>query len=294
MARNKSSYVPDADDAEHFFQPLALSAEVTIAAKHMLKLKALEVTVGAIASVRGAVGSMGWIVLDPAPEIELIDVDIHSSDTEHQGKAKAKTPRTVDPADGDEADGGDEIEAVADASAMRVSMHGNPMHRRPQALNEAAADASATRTSAAHVAADLVLSPSDKKRRDSHFAAKDKRRLKKRERLDNLKDLAAIADEGANCEEETRAADDGGIYTQTQFIEHYGGTAEWDAAAATSPPLREKVEAEERDAVCARLRERLERMRRGEMRRRRRGGAVLRRGLLSTHPGAHEGKIVGL
>jgi hypothetical protein len=101
-------------------------------------------------------------------------------------------------------------------------------------LNEAAADASATRTSAAHVAADLVLSPSDKKRRDSHFAAKDKRRLKKRERLDNLKDLAAIADEGANCEEETRAADDGGIYTQTQFIEHYGGTAEWDAAAALS------------------------------------------------------------
>ena len=33
-----------------------------------------------------------------------------------------------------------------------------------------------------------------------------------------------------------------------------------------------EVEAEERDAVCARLRERLERIRRGEMRRRRRGG----------------------
>jgi hypothetical protein len=30
--------------------------------------------------------------------------------------------------------------------------------------------------------------------------------------------------------EETRVADDGGMYTQTEFIEHYGGTAEWDAA----------------------------------------------------------------
>ena len=75
-------------------------------------------------------------------------------------------------------------------------------------------------------------------------------------------------------DEETRAADDGGLYTQTQFIEHYGGTAEWDAAetregedgfqykkadfiehfsgtaewdaaTATPPPLREKIEMDE-------------------------------------------------
>ena len=59
---------------------------------------------------------------------------------------------------------------------------------------------------------------------------KDRRQLKKRER------------------EETRVADDGGMYTQTEFIEHYGGTAEWDAAETrkgedgfqyTKPPLRE-------------------------------------------------------
>ena len=226
MASGETSHVPDADDAEHFFQPLAPSAEVKIAAKHMLKLKALEVTVGAIASVRGAVGSMGWIVLDPAPEIELIDVDIHS-DPEHQGKVKVKTPGTVNPAyrpqvlaDGDEADGGDEIEAVADGSATRASMRGNPMHQRPQALDEAAASD-----------LDLDKSPSDKKRRESHFTAKDRRRLKKRERLDKLKDRAATSNAGANREEEeTRAADDGGIYTQTQFVEHYGGTSEWDAA----------------------------------------------------------------
>jgi hypothetical protein len=46
--------------------------------------------------------------------------------------------------------------------------------------------------------------------------------------------------------EETRVADDGGMYTQTEFIEHFGGTAEWDAAETrkgedgfTKPPLRE-------------------------------------------------------
>ena len=41
-------------------------------------------------------------------------------------------------------------------------------------------------------------------------------------------DAAAASD--LDLEEETRAADDGGIYTRTQFIEHYGGTTEWDAA----------------------------------------------------------------
>jgi len=114
-------------------------------------------------------------------------VAIHSSGPEHQGKAKVNTPRTVDPADGDEADGGDEIEAVADGSTTRTSMHSNPMHQRSQVLDEDAADASATtRTSATHAnpmhqmqalddaaASDLDLdeSPSDKKRRESDFAA---------------------------------------------------------------------------------------------------------------------------
>ena len=43
---------------------------------------------------------------------------------------------------------------------------------------------------------------------------------------------AAIADAGAIREkkEETRVSDDGGMYTQSQFVEHFGGTAEWDAA----------------------------------------------------------------
>ena len=50
-----------------------------ISAKRMLKPHASEITVGAIASVRGAVGSMGWIVLDPSPQIELIDADIYVS-----------------------------------------------------------------------------------------------------------------------------------------------------------------------------------------------------------------------
>jgi hypothetical protein len=81
--------VPDDEDIEHFFRPLALSAEVTIAAKHMLKLKALAITVGAIDSARGAVGSMGWIVLDPAPEIELINVAIHSGSK----RVNVKTPK---------------------------------------------------------------------------------------------------------------------------------------------------------------------------------------------------------
>ena len=48
-------------------------------------------------------------------------MDIHSSDTEHQG-SEGQMPRTVNPADGDEADGGDEIEAVEDGSATRTSM----------------------------------------------------------------------------------------------------------------------------------------------------------------------------
>ena len=150
-----------------------------------------------------------------------------------------------------------EMEAVADGSAMRVSMHGNPMHQ-PQALDEAAASD-----------LDLDISQSDKKRRGSHFAAKDRRRLKKRERLDTLKGSALPIPAGWTARtsttsgkqyfhhrdsgqtswihpasdhtkdrrqlkkrerEETRADDDDGIYTRSQFIEHYGGTAEWDAA----------------------------------------------------------------
>merc|ERR1712127_587214 len=91
-ASGEPSNVPDADGAEHFFQPLALSADVTIAAKRMLKVNAIAVTVGAIESAHGAVGSMGWIVLDPAPEIEIIGVDLHSSGPEHQGKVN--TPST--------------------------------------------------------------------------------------------------------------------------------------------------------------------------------------------------------
>jgi hypothetical protein len=48
---------------------------------------------------------------------------------------------------------------------------------------------------------------------------------------------AAIADAGAIREkkEETRVSDDGGMYTQSQFVEHFGGTAEWNAVAARLP-----------------------------------------------------------
>ena len=134
---------------------------------------------------------MGWIVLDPAPEIEIIGVDIHSSGPEHHGKAKVETPRTVHLADGDEANGGDTIEAVADGSAARARMHYNPLHRRPQVLDEAAPGASATRSSVAHVipmhppqaldeaaASDLNPdeSPSDRTRRESHVQRTRERR----------------------------------------------------------------------------------------------------------------------
>ena len=58
---------------------------------------------------------------------------------------------------GDETDGVDEIEAVGDGNATRASMHGNPVHQRPQALSETVADASATRTSVEH--ASLTVGP---------------------------------------------------------------------------------------------------------------------------------------
>ena len=41
---------------------------------------------------------------------------------------------------------------------------------------------------------------------------------------------------------ETRKGEDGFQYTQTEFIEHHSGTGEWDAAAASMLPLREKLE----------------------------------------------------
>jgi len=89
---------------------------------------------------------MGWIVLDPAPEIELIDVDIHSSDP----------PQVL--VGGDEANGVVKMEAVGDGSATRASMQGNRVHQyRPQATDDAATGDSATRTSVEHVS--LAVSP---------------------------------------------------------------------------------------------------------------------------------------
>jgi hypothetical protein len=72
----------------------------------------------------------------------------------------------------------DEAHAHRRAARMGVAQRANPMHQ-PQALVEA-------------TASDLNLddkSPSEKKRRESHFAAKDKR-LKKREQLDEIEVVA--------------------------------------------------------------------------------------------------------
>ena len=50
----------------------------------------------------------------------------------------------------------------------------------------------------------------------------------------------AILAEAPDALSETREGEDGFQYTKAEFVEHFGGTAEWDAAATTPLPLRRK------------------------------------------------------